>query len=179
MIQYETANSPFFEANKEYCETIEGQLRTMDIACSGFCNSFGYDIEATLERDDLTYYLKFHKHQSTQNGVVIPVDAINYAGTKIEVSGLNKKFSLTAGKSNLKRLFTSKHFRDKIPAPYFVMCNYSPDSKFVDLLVKQILNYKISELTVHSGSAKGKMHIAITNSLDLITDIERTMKALV
>ncbi len=161
MIQYETANSPFFEANKEYCETIEGQLRTMDIACSGFCNSFGYDIEATLERDDLTYYLKFHKHQSTQNGVVIPVDAINYAGTKIEVSGLNKKFSLTAGKSNLKRLFTSKQFRDKIQSPYFVMCNYPLNSRFVDILVKQILDYKISELTIIKATVKCNMHVAV------------------
>jgi hypothetical protein len=69
MIQYETAPSPFFEANKKYCETIENNLKTMKADCSGWCKSYGYEILATINKNSLIYDLKFDKHQTTENGV--------------------------------------------------------------------------------------------------------------
>jgi hypothetical protein len=120
VIKYETSTSPFFVANKNYCQAVEQKLKTLNLDCSGFCNNYGYDIESTLKKDRLAYSLKLHKHQSTQQGVIIPVDAVNYCGTTITVVGLNKKFRVTFGKSSLRRLFTPSKFKNKLPAPYFI-----------------------------------------------------------
>jgi hypothetical protein len=176
MIQYETKDSPFFVANKNYCETIENKLKTMNLDCSGFCNSYGYDIETTFKRNNLTYNIKFHKHQSAQNGVVIPVDALEYAGIELKVSGLNKKYSLTVGKSSFRRLFTSKEFKDKIPSPYFISSNYSLDSNFVDDLAKKIEDGKMSKFKLSKGALVCEIHTATTDPFDLIADIEKTTK---
>lgn len=43
MIDYEINNSPFFEANKKFCEAIENQLKSFKYEYSGFCNSTGYE----------------------------------------------------------------------------------------------------------------------------------------
>lgn len=176
MINYQTADSSFFEANKKYCEEIEAKLKALNLDCSGFCNSFGYDIETILKRNNLTYNVKFHKHQSTQNGVIIPVNALDYAGMEVTVTGLNKKYSVAVGKSLFRRLFTLKKFKDKMPSPYFINFNYSPDSNFVDNLVKKIQNYKISKFSISSGKLVCKIHTEQSNPLDFIADIEKTIK---
>jgi hypothetical protein len=86
MINYDPTKSLFFDSNKKYCEEIETKLKTMNIDCSGFCNCYGYDIDAVLIKDNFTYNIKYHKHQTTQNGIVIPVDAIDYAGVELTVT---------------------------------------------------------------------------------------------
>jgi len=169
MIEYETNRSPFFVANKEYCELIESKLKTLGIDCSGFCNSYGYEIQSLLKKNNVIYNLKFHKHQSTQNGVVIPVDAIDYAGLEIIVSGLNKKFEVGIGKSSFLRIFTSTKYKDKIQKPYFVKFNYESLVSLVDSLVKIILNNNISVFKLNRGIIVCKMH---TNKVDPIMLIE-------
>lgn len=176
MIKYEPAVSNFFEDNKNYCEKIESKLKTIDFDCSGFCNSYGYEIKTTLNKNNLTYNLKFHKEQTTQNGVVFPVDANDYAGTELIVTGLNKKFSMTLGKSSLRRVFILKMFKRKIPNPYFIKFNYPPESIFIDNLVKKILDNKISKLKLINGMLVCIMHIPIIDPLKLIADIDTVIK---
>ncbi len=176
MINFESISSPFFVANKNYCQTIESKLKTMNLDCSGWCNSYGYDIETTIKKNNLTYNIKFHKHQSTQNGVVIPVDAIDYAGIDVFVTGLNKKFKVIIGKSSFRRLFISKEFKDKITSPYFIKLNYSADTKFIDNFVKKILDDKISKFKLSNGTLVCKIHSTTTDPLDLIANIEMITK---
>ena len=176
MINYETTDSPFFVANKKYCESIEKKFKTINLDCTGFCNAFGYEIEATLIRNNQTYHVKFHKHQSTQNGVVIPVDALEYSGMVVSVTGLDKKFNVSIGKSAYRRLFTLKKFKSKIPDPYFIKFNYSPDNNFVDDLVKRIQEEKISKFKLSNGTHLCKIHTATSDPLDLIADIEKMTK---
>lgn len=176
MINFETNDSPFFTANKNYCETIESKLKTINVDCSGWCNSYGYSIEATLQKNNLRFNIKIHKHQSTQNGIIIPVNALDYAGIELIVTGLNKQFYVTIGKSSLRRLFISKAFKDKIPSPYFIKFNYSPDTNFIDNLVNKALDNKISTFKLRNGKLLCKIHTASTDLLDLIADIEKITK---
>lgn len=176
MIKYEPAVSHFFEDNKNYCEKIASELKTINLDCSGFCNSYGYDINTTLNKNSLIYNLKFHKDQTTQNGVIIPVDANDYAGTELNVTGLNKKFSMTFGKSSLRRFFILKMFKRKIPNPYFIKFNYLPESNFIDNLVKKILDNKISKLKLNNRTLVCIMHIPIIDPLKLIADIDTVIK---
>lgn len=176
MIQYETDRSPFFVANKNYCDTIENNLKAMDIDCHGFCSSYGYEVEVTFQRQDLTYHLRFHKHQSTQNGVVIPADAINYAGIEGRVSGLNKKIKVVVGKSPLRRFLTSRAMQAKIPAPYFIVLNPVSEKTSLDDLVKKILDNKISIFKLKKGELAFKMHGSAINPSNLILAIESMVK---
>ncbi len=89
MIQFETNSSPFFIANKNYCEKIEANLNAINLNCSGFCNSYGYEIETTFVRQNITY--NFINHQTTQNVIVIPMNANESFITILIIKGMNKK----------------------------------------------------------------------------------------
>ena len=173
MIQYEVANSPFFQTNKNYCENIENELNQINIDCSGYCNSYGYEMEATFNKNNLTYGLRFHKHQSTQNGIIIPTDATDYAGIEITVTGLNNKFNIKVGRSAIGRFFTSKTFKNKIPSPYYIKVNQPLDTILADKLIKYILDSKISKFDLKNGILMCKIHQETTNPLSLIAGIER------
>ena len=174
MIKYETDSSPFFAANKNYCEIIDHQLNTINSEFSGYCNSFGYDIETTFKQDNLTFSIKFHKYQSTQNGVIIPVNALDYMGVVAAVTGLDKKYSVTIGKSSFRRLFMAQKFKNKIPNPYFITSIESANDHFIDELVKIVISDKISDLKISNGVMMIKIHQSATDSpLDLMTDIEK------
>jgi hypothetical protein len=176
VIQYETTNSSFFVANKKYCETIESKLRTINTDCSGFCNCYGYDFEVTLKRNNLTYKIRFIKSQSTQNGVVIPVNSIEYAGTEVTVKGLNKKFSLSVGKSSFRRLFCTNEIKTKISNPYFMDYNYPTNSIFVYNLIETLKENNISKIKLSNGTLNCKIHVPTEDPFKLISDIEKTIK---
>ena len=176
MIQYETVNSSFFDSNKQYCEAIEREFKPLNLDCSGFCNSYGYEIETTLIRNDLTFKIRYHKHQSTQNGVVKAVDAIDYAGVEVIVTGFNKKFKMTIGKSLFIRFFCSNEIKSKIPKPYFIKYNDSTESIFIYYLVERLLNNKISKIKLRNGTFICKIHVPTADPIKLISDIEKTVK---
>ncbi len=176
MIQYETDPSPFFEANKNYCENVELKLKTMELDCAGFCNAYGYEMITNFKKNNLMYQIKIHKDQSTQNGVVIPVDAIDYACFEIIVSGLNNKFEVAIGKSLFIRFFISTKFKDKIQKPYFMKFNYEPESNFLDNLVRRILDNHISVFNLNNGTLVCKMHTPQVDPINLIKEIEKTIE---
>jgi hypothetical protein len=176
MIQYETSNSSFFVANKKYCESIESKFRTINPDCSGFCNCYGYEIDATLIKNNLTYKIRFIKSQSTQNGVVIPVDTIEYAGIEVTVKGLNKKFSLSVGKSSFRRFFCTNEIKTKIPVPYFINYNYPTNSIFVYNLIETLIDNNISKIKLSNGTLICKIHVPTDDPLKLISDIEKIIK---
>jgi hypothetical protein len=176
MIQYETTNSSFFVANKKYCETIESKLRTINLDCSGFCNCYGYDIEATLKRNNLTTKIRYIKSQSTQNGVVIPVDANEYAGIEVTVKGLNKKFSLSVGKSSFRRFFCTNKIKERIPKPYFINYNYPTDSVFVYNLIETLIDNNISKIKLSNGTLICKINVPTDDPLKILSDIEKIIK---
>jgi len=178
VIQYETIDSSFFYANKKYCETIESKFKTINLNCSGFCNCYGYDVETILNRDNLTYNIRYHKHQSTQNGFVmgVAVNAIDYAGVEVTVTGLNKKFSIIIGKSLLNRFFCSNKIKETIPEPYFIKSNKSTDNIFIYNLIENLLVNNISTIKLRNGTLICKLHIPTADPLKLISDIEKSIK---
>ncbi len=176
MVNYETTDSPFFVANKNYCENIEAKLRTLKLDCTGFCNSFGYEIETSLKKNNLSYNIKFEKHQSTREGGVIPFNADDYSGSEINVSGLNKKFHVIIAKSSLRRFVSPKKYTDKIPSPYYIQANYELDNNFIDELVKKIVNDKISAFKLSEGRLTCKIHTLTDDPLQLLADLETTLK---
>jgi hypothetical protein len=175
MLQYEKADSPFFEANKKYCGQIELELKTANAECFGFCNSFGYQISANLNRNNLSFTLALTKGQWTQNGVIIPIHARDQIDGIITVTGLNKNAKVSAGNSPFRRFFTSIKNQKQIPKPYYIKSNYLPGDQTIDVLVKFILSNKISKLRLKDRTLVCKVPYKITDPLDLIADIEKTI----
>ena len=173
MIEYEIDKSPFFIANKDYCESIENKLKELKLDFVGYCNSFGYEIETSFKRDNLDYNFKCIKYQSTQNGVIIPVNALDYYGTEMNVSGLNKKIKFVIDRNKFKRLFISNNLKNKIPYPYYISFNYSPDIEFQNNIIKQICDYKISKLNLNYGKLKLIMRISIEDPIGFILNFEK------
>ena len=147
MIKYETISSPFFEQNKAFTESLEKSLKDLNAIYSGFCNSYGYEVIATFARNTLNFQVKFYKNQSTQNGVVIPVNA--------------------------KRLFTLKEYKSKLPSPYFMDSIASLDEKSIDQLIQVILDHNISKFKLNHGVLKIEIHNTTLAPQLLISDIER------
>jgi hypothetical protein len=178
MIHFDPANSEFFTANKNYCERIEQIFKAMNVECSGTCSSFGYDLKSTLMKNNRKYTMTFHKHQSTQNGVVIPVNAVNYSGTEVLVENVSGKYNVAIGKSAFKRFFTSHDMKNRLPSPFYAKMNFTPDRKFIDTLLEKIKTEQISDFNLRGGSLVCKMHIATEDPQRLIDDLDVIIKHL-
>ena len=86
MIEYEINSSPFFVANKAYCEQIESRLKGFGYEYSGFCNSYGYEIETNFTRENLLVNVKFIKHE---------IKGGDYTGLELSIEGFDKNYFLT------------------------------------------------------------------------------------
>jgi hypothetical protein len=172
MISYEPAESRFFVANKQYCETIENKLRTINVECSGFCDSYGYDLISELKTNNVTYNLRFQKYEEK-----IPPNRIAfYSGIEVTVTGLNNKINTTIVKNKFKRLFTSNEYKEKFPSPYSITPRHSLDNLFTYQLVSTILNNEISKFELNNGTLKCLIHTPLSDPLKLIEDLENSIK---
>jgi hypothetical protein len=176
MIIYESTTSSFFKLNKQNCEEVERKLKTVNVDCTGFCNCYGYDLEAEITKHKLTYNIKLYKHQTTQNGIVIPVDAIDYAGVELIVTGIDNQFSMAVGKSTIKRFFCSTEIKESIPHPYFVWYNKLTEHKLIYELLNKLQNNKIDTIRLSNGKLICNIHVPTANPLKLIEDIHSTIK---
>lgn len=172
MIDYQTADSPFYEANKSYCEAMEAELKSLNVDCTGFCNSYGYELEATLQKGSLTFLLKLHKHQSVQKGFIVPKDAIDYAGVEIRATGFTTNGSVAIGQSGFRRMFLSRKWKDKIPAPYFISFDHPSGDGLMGKLIKIILENDISTFKIKNGKMVCIIHQTKTDPFELISIFE-------
>jgi hypothetical protein len=173
MISYEPANSPFYTANKKYCEGIEHKLSVLKPNITGYCNSYGYELDVAFERNNLHYSLRFHKHQTTRNGVIIPLNADDKADTEITITGLNKIHKLEIGKSIIRRLFTIKELKQILPSPYFISGKTVPDNLLPEFIAKN----KISDFKLNKGKLKISLQKALAEPENFIQQTEDFLSA--
>lgn len=165
MITYEFANSPIFRSNKNYIEKIIDQLKSYIPRVDGYCSSFGFNIEIHFSKDNYSYLLKLHKHQSTQNGVVVPVDAFDFLKIELVISDLPASQHFHVGKSAVRRLMTSSQLTEIFPAPYFATFS---DERLAQSIYRFVQENNIEEIALSKGNLTcmkfGKLEI--TTCLD-------------
>jgi hypothetical protein len=146
----------------------------MGAEATGFCNAYGYEIKASIAQDGLTYEFYFEKHQSTQNGVIVPVDAVDYAGVSITVKGLQKRYNVRFGRSAFYRMPASAEFRKKLPTPYYGLVNKPSGIMGVELF--ELLHQSgASQFTLRNGSAVVKMHTPIREAEVLFKTVQQVV----
>jgi hypothetical protein len=172
MIDYETNNSPFFEANKKFCEAIENQLKSFKYEYSGFCNSYGYEIESHFVKNNLSYHLKFIKYQITRNGRFIPLDAVDFTGLELKIHGLDTAIAITFGKSKLMRLLSSKEMIKHIPSPFYLSTKHKTNHQNCTKLANLLLVHKVDSLKLKKGNAFLKFNSAKNDAFEIISELE-------
>lgn len=87
MLKLSPSESPYYKANKNYCDQLISVLNKNDIPYSGNVSSYGYDVYLEIKHKTRTYKFNFHKHQTSHSskGLVIR-DAKNYSFTNFEVN---------------------------------------------------------------------------------------------
>jgi hypothetical protein len=168
MITYESSSSPFFEANKAHIETIEQQLVGLKVEFTGYCNGYGYDVEATFVKNQRTYSFRFIKGQTTHVGANFPRNAMDHYETVITVDGLIDAIPFSLGRSSLIRLFTAK----TLPAPYFLHMKPIEDNRFTDRLVQMVKSYDPISMKQTNAQLTGKIRASLTNVLGMIEDLK-------
>jgi hypothetical protein len=175
MIEYETNPSSFFTDNKNYVESIVQQLDELDATYSGYCNSYGYDVEATFDKNLFSYRLQFIKAQVTRNGVYIPKNAHNHLETRFVVTGLYAGPNFSLGKSYLRRLFMPQRFLSKIPKPFFLKMAVS-DETLINRLIQLILDFEPSRLKRKDEKLSGRLHIPLKDVHGFVKLLESISK---
>ncbi|MES2555083.1 MAG: hypothetical protein V4604_02980 [Bacteroidota bacterium] len=167
MIEYGTESSPFLEANKGHLSSIEKQLPGMQVF-SGYCDGYGYNVEATFLLNRHTYSIRLIKGQTTRNGVIIPQDAADYVETKINISGLNNTITFSLGRSFFMWIFPS----NKVPSPYYLRISSSDDEAYIERLSVITQLYEPRFLKQTTGELTGKFQFRLTDLTEFIDQLE-------
>lgn len=176
MIQFENNSSPHYAANQAYCNSIAEQLMQFKATCQGFCNSYGFDINATWQQDDLTFTVECRKQQSTQNGVVWPVNSLIAVDTTIKIRGLNSDYKMQLGPSALKRWFSNKQWQLYLPRPYYMSTNYAPSADEMQAFSRQIQTIGLANLRLNNGRLSARINKATTDVAALVKAMEQLIK---
>lgn len=91
MINFENSDSPFFTRNKAFI--LENLKEFGEENFDGWCNAYGYEIDGEINKNELNFFVQFKKSQTTQNGVIIPVDSKESMNIKIATKDLNTRFN--------------------------------------------------------------------------------------
>lgn len=180
MINFEpNTNSTLYQQNKTFAESINTAFHQFNAEVTGYCNSFGYELEAKFIHNDHNYTLKFTKNQSTQNGVVWPVDASDFCGLEVKISGISHEGILHVGKSKFKRFFTSARLKSMIPAPYFIKVSHSINGPGLEDLIRFVLDYKMNSFELNNGTVSFKVFEEISNPDEMIEGLEKMTRKMV
>lgn len=173
MINYESSTSPFFENNKKFCTEIELNLNELNYKYSGFCNSYGYEINSIFLRNNFEFKIRLFKNQTTRSGIITPIDAFDFTGIELEINTLKQSISITFGKNKLKRLFTSKSIKNKIPSPFYLSTNYKLESQEISNLLHFLLETKVDSFEYKNGNALFELN---QSSLNIIHELDKFEK---
>ena len=140
MIDFQTVDSPFYAANKRFIEECITHLPTF--LFSGWCNAYGYDVQGTAELNQLSILIQLKKHQTTQNGMLVPLNAHDNTELHIEISGLPRNEKLAIGMN----WFQSLVFGNKSTTT-------SPLQKSLTAFNRE---FKLNQLTLKNGKLNAK-----------------------
>lgn len=157
MIDYQTVESPFYEANKRFIEDVHTQLNAYSF--SGWCNGYGYDIEAKRKITTHKISIQLKKHQTTQNGIILSLEAHENTEVHIEISGLTRLESFATGLNWFQSLLFGKQSNTSTP------------------LQKQLADFSKTFQPRQLKLKKGTLNIQFFNSshspVELINELEK------
>lgn len=176
MIKYETNSSPFYVANETFCLAIEKHFNSLLVDCQGYCNSWGYEFNATYIKNNITFDCRFYKDTITRNGIIIPEDSAISEGLYIEVFPFDKTHRVIIKQSKFKRLFMSKELKNSIPSPYYLSMSVSSNLKELTNWIALFKKYNMYFLNLKSGKLVIEVNNRVEEPEKLIQELQEATK---
>lgn len=162
MIEKSPSDSPFYAHNLAYCERMEDQLAENGIASDGWCTSHGLEINAAFPWKGTDCQLRLFRFQSTQNGVIVPVNAIDTIGCTIAFINPTVRTQFRIGQSKLRRFFTAPSLKAHFPSPYYARFASEPAPETIAALTALCASANV----LRFSSGNGKAHFEALTQVD-------------
>jgi len=172
MINFEIANSTFFEENKNYINDLLEKWDKYNPKATGYCNSYGYDITVQLNKFTYPTIIKLQKQQNTQSGSLKPIDAIDCYKTELNFNNVFIKNNVEIGRSKISRLFTKNKFKKILGPPYYLK---STNDNISEIITDFIALHNIEFFKLHNNELTVKTHNKITCS-EILLNLEKLIK---
>jgi len=178
MLTYQSANSPFYKAHENYCKIIEAELIAKNKAYEGFCNSYGYDIFTKLEANGFTLNVNFHKHQTTRNGVLIPLNANSISDLYLNLDGLNSANQVMITNSRFKAWLLFVQKKHDLQNGFYLRCKMALSEKVLTQLSSFHQKYTCWNLKLKNGKLSCRLSGGVTDLDSLTNDFSSLVKIL-
>tara|TARA_B100000683_G_scaffold107984_1_gene106316 strand:+ start:578 stop:1117 length:540 start_codon:yes stop_codon:yes gene_type:complete len=175
MITFSPADSPFYDANKTYCDKIISEFENMNVEPHGFCNAYGYDIFAKIETNKFVYDFNYHKHHSTQEGVILPKNSLLYSDIKLKVFNLSEKKNFLISNSFLTKLFYFRRKTFQLKNNQFAKSNIEIADSDIQKIKDFSEKYKIMKFHIYNGTLKCKLVSELNSPKELITELNKIL----
>lgn len=167
MLSYEVNTSPFYRANEAYCQRIEQLFHLLNIVCDGYCNSWGFELNATYIKNNIITEFRFYK-DTVRSQIIEWLD--------ITISPLNKNNRICFEYSKFKRLFMSKELKGIIESPYYFSSNLHIQSSEINDWVSLIKRYDIDLIKLSKGNFTISINYRVEEPLKLTSELEPLIK---
>ena len=175
MVYYDTNSSSFYKANETYCLQIEQLFQTLQVACDGYCNSWGFELNATYIKNNITTEFRFYKETIRQTSV-LPVESQIIEWLDVTMSPLNRNNKICFKESKIKRFFMSKELKGLIESPYYFSSNINIQSSEMNDWLSLIKRYDIDLLKLNKGDFTITINHRVEEPLKLISELEPMIK---
>lgn len=153
MLQFEQEDSPFYERNKMDCENLQKQLISLGYGVEGFCNAWGYQINAF--KPESKEEIKIEKGTNTNGGIVAMIaDATAFQSFNYKGAFKNNSVQLKFKKSILRRFFMNAEQKQMVPYPYYIKTNEPINFGLINALDKIRNSSDTFEMSIKNGMMK-------------------------
>jgi len=172
MLKLSPSKSPFYVANKKYCDSLTLLLDKKNIEYSGSISSYGYDISFEIIFKSRRYQFNYHKHQ-IHDGIGIR-NARNYSYT-------NFQFDIRLPNIiKVNRVFPFEHLLRKvekhlIDGQFKIILNRGTPKKALDKLIAYCRATEVVYLTSSASSTKCAINNIKLDPWEIIHLVERQL----
>ena len=167
MIDFEPADSEYYDYNKNFCDRISHVLDSLNADFSGFCNSYGYEIKSRLEYKGLNFKLDISKSQTSVSTGWYPRDSINSIEIQIVADTFPELMGLTVTKSSFFSKWKSG-IKKRLKNDYIAILKESQSTLFIDSLNATVSEFDVKKIIVKNGTLRLRMKNEELNLMQLI-----------
>lgn len=165
MVDFQESDSQFYVANKNFIEEILFGLNGFQF--QGWCNAYGYDVEGRRQNDTLNFTVIFKKHQTTQNGIFIPLNAHVNSESLFVVNGINSEVKFRIGKNWFLHLI---HWQSKD-----LKNNKSLTQDQIEAVNSFMKMNQFNKMSIKKGELLLKMDNSTQNPIELFHNLENLL----
>ena len=125
-----------------------------------------------------TYHVNFHKHQTTRNGVLIPLNAKSISDVYLKVEGLNMVNDITITNSTFKNWLLFGQKKHELQNGFYLRSKHMLSKEGLTQLRVFHEKYTCWNLKLKNGKLKCRLNGGVTDIESLSNDFSSLIKNL-